>query len=135
MRKLLICCSPYTASGRQTGSIDFSVANAISLNVVGDAPKWTGFDTGAGYLQNGGYNKDARGSLSSVWKSETLNAWTTTNWQLQVNVGKPTGYTDGDSVLFDDSVLTAGRTTAAVAGDSRRCGQHGPAPVVPEPRG
>ena len=103
-------------SGRQTGSIDFSVANAISLNVVGDAPKWTGFDTGAGYLQNGGYNKDARGSLSSVWKSETLNAWTTTNWQLQVNVGKPTGYTDGDSVLFDDSVLTAGRTTAAVAG-------------------
>jgi fibronectin-binding autotransporter adhesin len=104
-------------SGRQLGTLDFGVSNAgyISVTLNGDSPVWTGFDTAAAYSANGGYNTNTPGTVSSAWVHQTLNAWTTTNWVLQT-AGTPTGYSNNDSVLFNDSVLTAGRTTAAVPG-------------------
>ncbi len=79
-------------NSRQMGSLDFSVAGEIRLDITGDTPKWTGFDTTAN-------------AVSSRWvPNDTLLAQPVTDWQL-INTPAPTSYIEGDTVLFDDTAI------------------------------
>jgi fibronectin-binding autotransporter adhesin len=65
---------------RQTPQLGNS-GSAITMTIVGDAPKWTG-------------------ALSSVWSTATLAE--PKNWKL-ITGGTTTDYLNGDVVLFDDT--------------------------------
>ena len=88
----------YTLSPRSNGTIvNDTVGTLLYLNVVGDAPKWTGLD-------------------GSNWQVGTTGA--NANWKL-VTAGGPTDYIEGDVVLFDDSALgsnTVNLTTTLLPG-------------------
>ncbi|MES2474324.1 MAG: autotransporter-associated beta strand repeat-containing protein [Verrucomicrobiota bacterium] len=79
--------SPFTLGPRSTGTLT-NAANALTLTVNGDAPKWTGLDNGNWIVGTTGAAK---------------------NWKL-IGTNVATDYIQGDSVRFDDSVTTG--TTA-----------------------
>ena len=88
-------------TGRQHASLDFSIANQISLDVTGVSPVWSGYDTLGLTAGN------PAGNYNSAWIQQPLSSFTTTNWYTGT-VGSPTatGMANTDAVLFDDTALT-----------------------------
>jgi autotransporter-associated beta strand protein len=82
--------TPIGLNARQSVSGPLSVTGTgISVNIVGDNPKWTGAENGN-------------------WVVGTTGPGAATNWQLVVG-GTATDYINNDAVLFDDSAT--GTTT------------------------
>ena len=72
---------------RTSGTLN-DTGSAVTLTLIHDTPKWTGFDV-------------TTGSSSSAWVPNNASV---ANWQL-IQGATATSYIEGDTVLFDDSAF------------------------------
>ncbi|MEZ0255746.1 MAG: autotransporter-associated beta strand repeat-containing protein [Chthoniobacter sp.] len=89
-----------TVAGTNSRTVGFlsDTGSSITLTLNADNPKWTGFDANLG-------------QSSSRWAALPF----VFDWKL-ISAGSPTAYLEGDTVLFDDSVVGS-RTVSINDGD------------------
>lgn len=86
-------------SSRQTAALfNDTGLKQIQLNIIGDSPRWSGYDTTAA-------------AVSTAWKPADASL---TNWTL-ITGGGPTNFISGDQVLFDDVIDAATQASSPTA--------------------